>query len=530
MAIESSEQVQAVATASGRARLPLRSALLFFLFLNCVYLLTSSGRVRTIDEIDPVLQSESLVLRHSTAIPQAVNSGIYFGERDQNGAPRSAWPFGHAVLIAPWSAVGHWMARLPGMPRGISDLTISAATCWSNATYAALTAAALFLLFFGIAGGEIAERQRLALACGLVMAFATPLFVYSGWLYSEPVTAALFVTAALLLLGTGREVEWPRALAGAILLGFSIHVRPANMVTVLIFIAASVFLNRADDKKGYAFRTAAILVCVMAVSGGLYFVRNHVFFGNAFDFGVPATAENGKDIESWHNPFWRGVVGFLFSPGKSVFLFCPPMILGILGLPHLWRRNRALTVLAAAAPLGNLLLYSFRTQWEGSYCYGPRYLLPSLMLFCLPIAALLSDARLSSEPASQPGTRQEPPLRLRTLGWLRPVFWITVISGFAVQAVGLSTNILEDMVRNHYYNANWDYQMSYSAISGQLRLTWKYLHVAPAGVGLGWDRWFVLLRSAGANPALVSGITWSLLAGALLFGLLTWRSVCRADR
>jgi hypothetical protein len=44
-------------------------------------------------------------------------------------------------------------------------------------------------------------------------------------------------------------------------------------------------------------------------------------------------------------------------------------------------------------------------------------------------------------------------------------------------------------------------------------------------VGLGWDRWFVLLRAAGASPSLLTGITSLMLAGALIFGLLTWRSV-----
>jgi hypothetical protein len=34
-----------------------RVAVLLFLFLNCVYLLTSTGRARSIDEIDPVMQS-----------------------------------------------------------------------------------------------------------------------------------------------------------------------------------------------------------------------------------------------------------------------------------------------------------------------------------------------------------------------------------------------------------------------------------------------------------------------------------------
>lgn len=477
----------------------IRVAFLFFLFLNCVYLLTSTGRVRTIDEIDPVLQSESLLLRHSTAIPQAVGSGIYFGKLDVNGVPRSAWPFGHATLVLPWSAVGHYaLARLPGIPGNAADLAIGTATCWSNATFAALAVAASFLIFLKIGLG-----QRSALACSLLLAFATPLFVYSGWLYSEPATSALFVVAALLLFGSGKPIGVSRAVIGALLLGFSIHVRPANMLTVLVFIVAALVLDQPEGESRFSNRTATILVAIVAVSGALYLVRNYALFGNPLDFGVPTTAENGKELDSWHNPVWVGIVGFLFSPGKSVFLFCPPMVLGILGIPYLWRRNRALTVLSAAAPVANLILYSFRTQWEGSYCYGPRYLLPSLVLLCFPIAALYQDSPR----------------------WLRPVFWTTTITGFLVQAIGLSTNIMEDMVLNHYYVGNWDYRMSYSPITGQLRLIWKYLHVSPAGQGLGWDRWFVFLRDAGASPSLLYGIASLFLLGALGFGLLTWRSV-----
>jgi hypothetical protein len=476
-----------------------RVAVLLFLFLNCVYLLTSTGRARSIDEIDPVMQSESILLRHSTAIPQAVNSGIYFGMIDRHGVARSAWPAGHAILVLPWSALGHYgLARAAGVPRSIADLAFSAATCWSSATYAALAVAASFLIFM-----RLANSLRVALLCSLLLAFATPLFLYSGWLYSEPATAALFAGAALLLFGTGVQASAARAVAGAALLGFSIHVRPANMVTVAVFIVAAMVMDRSATKNGGHYRTTAILVAVVAVSGSLYLARNYAYFGNALDFGVPATAENGKDLESWHNPFWRGVVGFLFSPGKCVFLFCPPMILGILGLSRLWQRNRALALLAGLAPIANLTLYSFRTQWEGSYCYGPRYLLPSLVLLCFPIASLM----------------KEPPQ------WLRPALWSTAIVGFMVQALGLSVNVLEDMVRHHYYNANWDYQMGYSPIPGQIELIWKYLHMEPAGVGLGWDRWFVLLRAAGASASLLAGIAAIFFAGAVVFGGLLWRSV-----
>jgi hypothetical protein len=480
----------------------MRTAILLFLFLNFIYLLVSPGRARSIDEIDPVFQSESLLLRHTTAIPQAVKLGIYFGKRDLRGEPRSAWPFGHAVLALPWAAAGNYLlARIPGISRQNADLARMAGTCWSSATYAALAVAASFLLFL-----KLGNSERSALKCSLLIGFSTPLFLYSGWLFSEPVTTALFVIAAMVLFGSGKEISFSRAVLGSLVLGFSIHVRPANMVTVLIFIAAALMLDQSRD-GALRYRTAMILVAIVGISGALYLARNYAFFGNPFDFGVPTVVENGKNPDTWHNPFWRGAFGFLFSPGKSAFLFCPPAILGIFGLPRLWQRNRAFTVLAAATAPANLIMYSFRTQWDGGYCIGPRYLIPGLVLLCLPISVLLRN----------------PPR------WFRPAFWITAIAGFLVQAISLSTNVLEDMVRNHYYVGNFEYRMSYSPLSGQLRLIWKYLHSSPAVVGGGWDRWFLMLHAAGANPWVLAGIVSLMFGAALTFGILLRGSLREAS-
>ena len=481
-----------------RSSAPLKTALLLFLFLNCVYLATSTGRVRSIDEVDPVLQSESLLLHGTTAIPQAESSGIWFGKRDRNGIPRSAWPFGHGFLVLPWSALGHFvLAKLPGIPPMISDLAITTAICWSNATFAALAAAACFLLFV-----KMGLRVRDSLVCSLVLAFCTPLFVYSAWLFSEPVSTAIFAVAALLLFGW-ENCSSRRVIAAALLLAFSIHVRPANGLIVAIFVAAAIVQEPQERADGLPYRTTSILVVAVAISGLLYLLRNYELFGNPLDFGVPTTAENGKDLDSWHNPFWRGLFGFLFSPGKSAFLFSPPILLGMAGISRLWKQNRALGVVCVVAPISSLILYSFRTQWEGSYCYGPRYLLPGLTLLVLPMAAMFRD----------------PPR------WFRPAFWLTAVAGLLIQAIGLSTNIMEDMVKNHYYVGNWDYRMTYSPISGQVRLIWKYLHQSPTALGLGWDRWFLFLHQGGANWALVGAIEALFVACAAVFGWLTWRSV-----
>jgi hypothetical protein len=472
-----------------------RVAVLLFLFLSFLYLLTSSGRVRSMDEIDPVMQSESLLLRHSTALPQALASGVYFGKLDRFGMPRSAWPAGHALLLVPWSWLGHdVLAHLPGMPANIADLANETAICWSNATFAALAVTAAFLLFLelGLARGD-------ALAASFLVAFATPLFVYSAWLYSEPVSIALLFTCALLLFR--RERSTAGTVAALLLLGFSFHLRPDNTLMVAVFIAATAIMEHESERAGFRYPITTALIAVAIVSGVLYLARNQWLFGNPLDFGVPATAEGGKDLNSWHNPLCRGLFGFLLSPGKSVFLFCPPIVLGIAGLPRLWRRNPGLATLCGLAPLVNLFFYSFRTQWEGGYCWGPRYLVPSVLLLTLPAAALFLD----------------PPR------WLRPAFWSVAAAGLLVQLIGLSTNIVEDMVTNHYFIGNWDYRMRYSPISGQLRLIWKYLHQKPAGLGLGWDRWWLFLHAAGASWAVLVPIVAIFILGAVVSGMLLWR-------
>jgi hypothetical protein len=475
----------------------LRLAVLLFLFLNCAYLVTSSGRARTMDEIDPVLQSENLLLRHSAAIPQAPNSDIYFGKVDRHGVPRSAWPVGQAFAALPWSALGHyWFARLPGIPRSISDLAYGAAVCWSNATFTALAVAAAFLLFVGLG---LAPRS--ALAASLLMAFCTPLWVYSSWLYSEPVTLLCLIAAAMLWFG-GDESSNARTVMAALLVAYSLHVRPANVVLAAVFVVAAALMEHSEERQGFRYRRTALLAAVLFVFGALYLWRNYAYFGNALDFGVPTRAEGGKELDSWHGPFHVGLFGFLFSPGKSIFLFCPPILLGIAGLPRLWRINRGLAACCGGSALVNLIFYSFRTQFEGGWGYGPRHMTPSMILLSLPAAALFRD----------------PP------GWFKPALWFCAITGFLVQALGLATNFIEDMVANHYYVGNWNYRMGYSPITGQLRLIWKYLHQPAAGLGLGWDRWFVFLHAAGANWTPLLLLLAVFLVGTLGFGVMLWRA------
>ena len=471
-------------------RSPTSRALFGFLFF--LYLLASSGRVRTIDEVLPALEAESLATRGTTAVPQAVIAGIFYGKMDRNGNPQAPYGAGQALATVPWYVLGRALRSvIPGIPAAARDIAGDAVVVSSSAAYAAL-AVTLFYLLLGNAG----VNATAALFAALLVALATPIFAYSSWFFSEPLAAALLLGAAVALFPPEQVEIIPlsRALLAGLLLGFALWVRPTHALAVPVFILAATISPRR-----LAWRTAAAAGLAAAICGAAYLARNQLLFGNFQDFGYPQVAEGGRRLNTFETPLLTGLYGFLFSPGKSVFLFAPPLVLALPGVWLLARRNRALGVLAASTPVLYLLFFARYTQWEGGYSFGPRYLVPVIPLLALGLGSIVAT-----------GHR----------GVLRTA-WILGLAGFLVQLVGMSTSFLEDQARGTYYDSQWNYRMSYAPLISQTKLLLHYLAAAgQAAIGRGFDRWFVFLFKAGVESATLWVVAGLEMAGVLFFG---WR-------
>ncbi len=337
-----------------------RWAVLLFLSLNFLFMLTSTGRVRTIDEVMTLFESESLVLRGSTAVPQAVAARLFFGRYDRQGQPRAAYAPGQALATTPWYALGHYvLGKAPGVPENARDLMVGFALTLSSATFAAAAAAFAFLIFCAMG-----IDRRTALAAALFLTLATPLFAYSGWFFSEPLACALLLGAAWSLFGQSDGIPARRAALGAALLGFAVLVRPTHILLAPIFLIAVVVRERRAG-----FRPTAVAGAVLSAAVVAYLAYNYHLFGSPFQFGYPDSAEAGKHVTGFETPLWLGFTGFLFSPGKSIFLFAPPVLLALWGLPALWRRDRGLATIATISLPLALGFYARYTQWEGGYCF-----------------------------------------------------------------------------------------------------------------------------------------------------------------
>jgi hypothetical protein len=470
-------------------------ALWLFAAFQFFYLLTSTGRVRTPDEYNTLYTTESLVLHGTTAVPQAVELHNFYGRLDAHGQPRAAYPPGQAIACAPWYAVGQYvLARLPGVPAEDTDLVVAFASCLSSATFAALTVTFFFLLLAGIG-----TPLRAALMATAMLGLATPVFAYSAWLFSEPLSAAIFTGVAWLLFVRNKEpqdlenctpISPQTAAIGGLILGLATIVRPTNVLVIAAFAAAIL------ARDGEAAAKAAFALCAASAAGvAILLAHNALLFGSPLAFGYPAAAEGAKRLNSFGTPILTGLYGFLLSPGKSVFLFAPPVILALAGLGALWRRNRALATLAVLLPLADLFFFAKYSQWEGGYCVGPRYMVPALVLLCLGLGPALAEG----------GAR------------IKALAVVLIVAGTLVQGVSLATSFMEDQApRGHYYDANWTYRLDYS-LAGQVHLFFKYLGSAePARLGLGWDRWFVFLAKGGISRATLAVLAAAMVAGFVI--------------
>ena len=283
------------------------------------------------------------------------------------------FPLGNVVAMIP----GYLAYKLAKHASFLPDKPLFAFCSHLSPT---LLMAGVCTLFFALCRRR-GVTARWSLFATLALGFTTFVFIYARAPYSEAVQTMVLMWVVERTLDQGEDpttsgLAWLACACGVLINTKLVYV------LLLPFIAAYIVEKaRRRRELGAIWRGLPLAILVFAELVGVALWHNHMKTGSIFDSGyqIPNGVFSGDLLP--------GLYGFVLSPGKSMFLYSPPLILGVLGLPTAWRRRRLETMFLLSMIVVVMLFNAKFRHWHADYCWGPRHLVgvtPLVLLLAFP--------------------------------------------------------------------------------------------------------------------------------------------------
>ncbi len=431
-----------------------RLALTLGALLVCVYMVTFGGHFYTGDGIEIARTAESIALRGELALPliEGERKGGYIGSDGRRYAP---YPLGQSLAEVPliWAAEG--LAPMLPLPEHLKERLRHAAIVSSNV----FICAALCILIYAFAR-RLGYGARVAGGLCLILGLGTMLHVYARHDFGDPLASLGLVAACLLVRRFGDSGRTSDLGWAGFWLGWAIFTKFQMVIYCPVVWLYLCFVRRENRAlhDGMARRGPGALARDTAWLAGPV-----ILFGiadmavNFAKFGALASTGYDQETSPWAG--WThlvtGLYGFLLSPGKSLFLYNPVLLLWPLGAVWFHRKHRSESALTLGALGVSLMFFSPLYWWHGDWSWGPRYLLPVIPLMVLGLAPVL-DSALSPLPH-----------RWGRIS-LRQLLAGLLIAAFAVNMLGMTVNFffyLRTLRAQEVFHDDWNFIPGLSPLS-----------------------------------------------------------------
>lgn len=241
--------------------------------------------------------------------------------------------------------------------------------CWMNAVWTGLAAAVLCCLL-----QILGYSKRVQIILPLIYAFSTLAFTYSRYDYNKSLATFFLISSFYLLIRHLMQPSRICALWCGLFLALLICIRLEMGVLVLPFLYALFLSNKLND---------AILMLIPFMAGVAFVLGYNAMYWQA--------ELSGGYEGSFTLNLFPAIIGVLFSPGKSLFVFNPVLLLMPLTARFFWVKHEhpvRMVWLGSVACL--FLLYCFWGNWWGGWGYGARHFVPLIPLLILPLAECFS--------------------------------------------------------------------------------------------------------------------------------------------
>lgn len=409
-----------------------------FIAFFLLYALLTRGHFFSTDEVSVYHQTRSLWERGDLSVEPILNT-----VPGRGGHAYAPYGVGQSILALPLYGLGKgvkalltrvdassWTQTLAG-PRIGRD----SAALWGGEVeiffvnlLGALAGAALVTVFllFNI---RLGVSPRYALISAVFLGLATHVAGFSTTFFQHS-CESLFLLSSFYFLFSYSQTGSSRTLrsAGICAAGMILVRVPAAVVLPVLSLYLAWIAWCRLPTAGLREKLWAVcnecLPFVTPVAAGIFLAA----LVNYSKFGEFSVSGSYAKLVGFDTPVLVGLHGFLLSPGRSVFLFTPLLLLMPMYFGAFARHYRAEASAIAGMGVTYLLFYANAYLWHGGWCFGPRYLLAAVPLFLLPLGPRLAS--------------------LRPIGWLGVAPF--ALAGLFIEILHFSVNISYLYNRENY--------------------------------------------------------------------------------
>ena len=358
-------------------------------FLLCVAagllaFVVQSGELGSADTMHRLQTAHSFWTSEPAVFP---NEYPEFGVHGRGGKLYDWYGIGQPLLMLPFDIIGTRLARLPIFSDyDDNDPTVRNifVTYCVNILLSVLTALVCFR-FLQLLGFSVPH----SLAGVLALLFCTTHLHYTQNTMENNYICLLTLT------GFCFQYEWLRLgstralLIGSAAFGLNLLTRLTTGLDLLcggVFLLLVLWFER-PQKREYWRRVVACAKTALPVYV-FFFLMDRVYqfdrFGSWTNTYVHYFAIEHRRLDPtlpasypWTTPFYRGFLGPLISPEKSIFLFDPLILLSVIVAVFAWKRFATSVKAYVAASfilvLGYICFYAGYYEWSGNFAWGDRY-------------------------------------------------------------------------------------------------------------------------------------------------------------
>lgn len=296
---------------------------------------------------------------------------------------------GQSLCLLPFAGLGFILEKVTPLSADVSDLL--AQFLASVILFPAMGAAAVWVFYHLML--SLGYNRRISLIAAAVLGFATMHFHYSVNTQEQTQITLLLVLAIWIMVKYYQQQRFVYVWLFCVVLGLCLLFRPSSVSAVLpiylIALGGEVFTSERTLRARRVGKWLAAGVCGAGSFLVLLGWYNYVRFGGVFEsgYGLSTTTSLGGHGLFESSPL-PTLTAMLFSPGKSIFLYNPVLLLFPFCIYGFYRRHKAVALTITAAIISNLVFHSFFTAWAGDYAWSIRYQVPVLPFFILPMVVL----------------------------------------------------------------------------------------------------------------------------------------------